>query len=342
MNKEQILSAYSALKKKNGRRPSYKTFVKESGVSRYQMILNFRGYSELVRAAGDVPGKFIGSLYTDEDYFRVYGAFIRSHKRLPSREDFFFHGIKPTPSAFRHRFKCPWRDLAVLFYNFAYRNEEWKDVTRIMKDGYLITDEQVSVAESSSPGTLKHSFYKTHPHLAESVPPSVKNLAALAYGEGSAIKFESKCGEALRMLGYEVKSLGQGSGRRPDGIAEDPVHKYAVIFDAKQRREKYTPGTDDRAITSYIRDERRRLLERGYDVIYFLVISSGFGAIHSAWNLNVQAETGTPVSFISAENLLRLLAEKIKHPRLVDTGMMKRLFVKGGEITLKEISKILN
>lgn len=332
MNKQQILDAYYALKKRSGKVPGIKEFLKKSGVTKHRLVKNFRAYSDLVRSAGDTPGRYIGTVYTDEDYFNVYGSFIREHMRLPAREDFFFHALKPTPSGFRHRFRCPWKDLVVLFYNYAYRSEEWKDVIKLMKEQYLITNDQVKAAEEAPPGALKYSFSNIYPHLIDSVPPSVKDLVALAYGEGSAIKFESKCGDVLRMLGFEVKPLGQGTGRRPDGIAEDPVNKYAVIFDAKQRRERYTPGTDDRAIMDYIQSERRMLLDRGFDVIYFLIISSRFGALSPGWNYKVQAETGAVVSFITAENLLKLLAEKIKHPRRIDTGRIKGLFVKGGEV----------
>lgn len=342
MNKEEILGAYAALRGELGKPPRMKEFLESTRVSRYQIAKNFRSWGEMVIAAGDKPGELMIPSYCDRDYIDAYGGFIRKHKRLPSVADWLYNGIKPSWGTYRMRFKCNWGEMPLMFYDLIREREEWKDVAKMMTEQYMISTEQKTGVESAPPPYVSDRDHRLDVRLMNVLPRTILNLVALSRCTGSAIEFEAQCSEVFKMLGYEVTQLGQGTGRRADGIAEDPLNKYAVIFDAKQRREKYTPGTDDRAIMDYIRDERRRLLERGYDKIYFLVISSAFGRINPAWIHKVQAETGAAVSFITAETLLRLLAEKIKYPRRVDTGRMQGLFVKGGEVGLKEVRRIVN
>ena len=92
------------------------------------------------------------------------------------------------------------------------------------------------------------------------IPPVVSILPQLAINDPELEKlcndsgislpkaFEEKISMLLRMLGYKVEVLGQGYGRVHDGTAVSNEYHYAIIFDAKVRKDGYSLGTDDRAI----------------------------------------------------------------------------------------------
>ncbi|MCB0725598.1 MAG: hypothetical protein KDC73_12950 [Ignavibacteriae bacterium] len=332
MTREEILDIYYTLKRNLGRKPSGEEFHRITRVKRRDVIKGFRSYGELMEEAGDTPYKFKSRVYRDEDYMETLGGFLRETGRRPTQSDWLYRELKPIQSAYTRRFKCRWAEMCNVFYAWAEGKPEWADVREVIERKGLLTEAErrerkPEMAESEG--------------LYMSVPPSVSGLIELAYGNGQALAFERKCAEAFGMLGYEVRAYGQGKGRMPDGVAEDPISKYAVIYDAKSRKSRYTPGTDDRRVCEYIREQRKVLTGRGFDMVYFLTVSSEFGLIPPAWIFRVQSETGCPPSFITAENMLRLIAMKIRNPRTVDTGAMKRLFVNAGEIREKDVKGVV-
>lgn len=56
--------------------------------------------------------------------------------------------------------------------------------------------------------------------------------------------FEKYIGVAFKILGYQTELLGQGKGRVPDGLALAHEESYAILWDAKVRRDGYSIGTD--------------------------------------------------------------------------------------------------
>jgi hypothetical protein len=119
------------------------------------------------------------------------------------------------------------------------------------------------------PGSLKP---ETMSRLPESyVPPIVGILPRMARNEaplreaakasGTSLEraFEKSINAAFTMLGYETKLLGQGQGKVPDGLALSPNDFYAILWDAKVRGDRYSMGTDDRAVKEYITTQSREL-----------------------------------------------------------------------------------
>jgi hypothetical protein len=158
-------------------------------------------------------------------------------------------------------------------------------------------------------------------------------------------EFENKCYVLFTMLGYKSIQLGQGSGREPDGIALSEEHHYAIIYDAKIRTEKeYTIGTEDRKIKEYIQKYMPKLKKRGFDKIYYLIISSGFRDSYEDIIQKLRLETGiNSVSFISAENLLLILSKKLRNPT-VDLGLdfLQKIFSIGDVIDQEIIVETLD
>lgn len=335
MNKEEILSEYRRIRAELGRKPTAKHFYKLAGLPERWLIKHYRTFGDLVKEAGDEPVKVFKRVYTEEDYIRSYVNFLREHKRIPTTGDWEHYELKPRLGSYSTKFKKRWSELPLLVYERIADRYDLLDVRRILEKelGIKVTERTRDSFLRTDSAEAKRIFMENlDEELKLKVPQIVLDLVWLAYSSTSGREFEERCGTVLSMLGFEVTPYGQGSGRKPDGIAADPINRYAVIYDAKSRQSHYTAGTDDRQVIEYIREERKSLLAQGYDVVYFLMISSAFGRISPQWSFNVRSETGVCPSFITAENLLNLLAVKIECPRSFDLLKLKRLLVPGGEI----------
>lgn len=188
------------------------------------------------------------------------------------------------------------------------------------------------------------------------IPPIVADLPQLAANRESAWSkanrmaperaFEIKLRYVFQILGFEVFGLGQGSGREPDGVAisshsyEDPA--YAIIFDAKAREKSYSMGTEDRAITEYIKKKRKELSRKHVDKLSFLVVSSEISDSPSTKELvaGIYKETRVPVVLMRAADLLHVVEEKLKNPD-IDHGQLEHLFIETGLLTRDKIAEVL-
>ncbi|MEK7382808.1 MAG: restriction endonuclease FokI C-terminal domain-containing protein [Elusimicrobiota bacterium] len=165
------------------------------------------------------------------------------------------------------------------------------------------------------------------------IPPRLADLLTLSRGESSPIDFEDRVALAFQILGFEVTKLGQGTGRNPDGIAYCREHNYAILFDAKGYKDGYGIGVDDRSVIEYIKTHERDLRKQGYSNIYFCFVSASFRGDGKANTDRIRRETGTKsVVLLSAENLLRLIARKIEHPRDFELGDFQDMLLDSGEL----------
>jgi len=143
------------------------------------------------------------------------------------------------------------------------------------------------------------------------------------------------------MLGFEVTEYGQGTGRKPDGVAKENQFRYAILIDAKARKDSYKLGTEDRKFIEYIKTFSEPLRKSGYSRIYFLIVSSRFEGISELAIKNIKLETQVTTSLLSSKLLLKLLSSKIKSPRLFDLNKFQELLIENGEITEKRIDRFL-
>ncbi len=156
--------------------------------------------------------------------------------------------------------------------------------------------------------------------------------------------FEQKISILFSMLGFKVEYLGQGYGRVPDGIAVSSEFHYAIIFDAKVRKDGYTIGTDDRAIREYIFQETERLKRQGIRNVYYAIISSSFNGDFDDVIRNLKMETDIrEVLFIESTALLSMLEQKLRKSDL-DLGPkgIQNIFAQSGIITNSDIKEYLD
>jgi hypothetical protein len=218
------------------------------------------------------------------------------------------------------------------FIEFAYGKSEWQDVIDLIPKNNSVNSIQTSDIIEKPP--LQVQNY---------IPPIIRELIELSYSDNEFAEFEKKVNLCFEMLGFEVKHLGQGTGRKPDGIALSKANpRYAILIDSKTRSQGYKFGTDDRAFVEYIKTYVTRLQNDGYDKIYFLVVSSKFTSIPATSVDRLALDTHVPITFLSSRLLLKIIANKIEKPRLFDLNTFRDLLIKNGEISEKSIDSFFN
>jgi len=199
-------------------------------------------------------------------------------------------------------------------------------------------------SQKEEPGIKVEAAPSVQALLDSYIPPVVAVLRHLAANDqsleeqcrraGTTVEkvFEERVAILFRMLGYDVEALGQGYGRAPDGVAKSREYHYAIVYDAKVRREGYTMGTDDRAAKEYISSTGERLRKEGIKNMYFAVISSSFTGDHDDVIRDLKIETDVKeVLFVEASALLVLLEGKFRNPELtLGPDGLQRLLTSSG------------
>lgn len=135
--------------------------------------------------------------------------------------------------------------------------------------------------------------------------------------KGSSAKgseFEKIVGEVFKQIGFEVESLGQGTGRNPDAIIKYRENHTAFIVDAKAYLDGYVMGRDDRAIREYISYHCPILKREGFTKIGFIIVSNSFKSDLNEFINEITWETEIKrFKLVSSEALLHFLAYKNKY-----------------------------
>jgi hypothetical protein len=170
------------------------------------------------------------------------------------------------------------------------------------------------------------------------LPQCIQNLEALSTKEGSSLEFERAVNIAFRILGFQVLQLGQGTGRNPDAIALDINNRFAVIVDAKSRRESYSLGTDDRTFIEYFKTWQSKLRSKGMEQLFLCIISSRFKNINEKAVTNIKNGTDAKeVNLVTSQQLLKLVIAKIKYSSQFELKDLKEMLVTDGELSSKRL-----
>lgn len=172
-------------------------------------------------------------------------------------------------------------------------------------------------------------------------------LAEAARLSGTSLEraFEKNINAAFTMLGFQTQLLGQGQGRVPDGIAIDPDHSYALIWDGKVRADKYSMGTDDRTIREYIQNQSRDLKRRrALRNLYYVIISSRFADDCDDTIRDLKMNTDiNEVCLMEAGALVAIVDQKLRDPTQISLGPdgVQRLFSTSGILTEADINNLV-
>lgn len=185
------------------------------------------------------------------------------------------------------------------------------------------------------------------------VPPMVAVIPRMARHEETLVDAAKKSGTTLErafekfinaaftILHYETKLLGQGQGRVPDGMAFAQDDNYAIIWDAKVRKDGYSIGTDDRTIREYITTQSRDLKRRrSLRNIYYFIVSSGFADDFDDTIRTLKMDTDVnEVILLEAEALVAMVDAKLRDPLQVTLGPdgFQRLYSVSGVLTADDV-----
>lgn len=209
--------------------------------------------------------------------------------------------------------------------------EEWESVTA------LVPNRTITNISNFVPKIDRLSF-----ELFNFIPPIVQNLIEFSLTEDKSREFEKSVNLVFQMLGFEVIDYGQGTGRNPDGLAKENQNRYAILIDAKSRKESYKIGTEDRKFIEYIKTFSEPLRKSGFTNIYFLIVSSSFNSVAPISIKNIRVETQVTTTLLTSRLLLKLLSNKIQKPRIFDLKKFQELLIEDGEITEKKIDKFIS
>lgn len=289
-------------------------------------------WPKLVKECGDNPNSFFIEKIELEKILIQWAKLVRNSGQLPAMADWRFHNCKPATNNIKKSHGLNWGDLPYKFLELYSGEEEWQDVISLIQ----------------SHPTKKQSISNCIPEieglpfeLLKFIPSIVQDLVEQSSNEERARDFEKSVNLVFQMLGFDVIGYGQGKGRNPDGVAKEHQYRYAIIIDAKSRGYSYKIGTEDRKFIEYIQTFSEPLRKQGFTNIYFLVVSSRFDNVSLKAIMNVKVETQVTITFLTSIQLLRILASKIRIPRLFDLKKFQELFIVDGEISDQKRNKFL-
>lgn len=231
-------------------------------------------------------------------------------------------------------------DIEHAFWYYSQKTQQESDNKEQIVESGGQAPKKVSKLERL-PDSYFPSVVAVLPKLAE----NDEHVAALCEKSGQNIvkEFEDRLAILFRMLGYEVEPLGQGHGRVPDGVAISPEYRYAIIFDAKVRKDGYTMGTDERAIREYIIRQGDHLRRDGYRNIYFMIISSKFSGDHDSEIRSLKIDTNVrEIQLVEVSALLLLLEGKFRNPEItLGPNGVQNLLAASGLLTAADVRAFL-
>ena len=333
--KEDIINEYKKLKEHLGSSPSSKTFYDQTGINKrhVEKLFGSDSYSKIVRECGDIPRAFFQQKSDINEILILWGKLARIMAKLPTQADWSFHNYKPTPDAIRKSHNLKWADFPYKFLELYSDKAEWKDVIALIPNRSVNTtsiSKEIPKIDGLTYETLKF------------IPPIVQDLVEYSGDKEKSLEFEKGVNLVFQMLGFEVTDYGQGTGRNPDGIAKSSQHGYAILIDAKSRIDNYKIGTEDRKFIEYIKTFSDPLKKSGFKNIYLLIVSSRFDSVSATSIKNIKLETQVATTLLTSKLLLKILASKIRTPRLFELKKFQELLIEDGEITEKRIDKFIS
>ncbi|MFC6906919.1 hypothetical protein [Halalkalicoccus tibetensis] len=242
-------------------------------------------------------------------------------------------------------------DIEHAFYYWQHREEAEVEATTESEPASQPEPETVAVAEPAE--TLPSSYIPPIVSILPDLARRTDQMIALAEQNGKTVEslFENRLAVCFRILGYKVEDLGQGSGRNPDGIFtyRGNDSSYAVIYDAKSSPEPYRLRTgDERQFEDYINQHIGELQRRGFDNIYFAVISGSFvdEAREAIRGLKIRMPI-REVRLLEAMAVIELLENSLRDPefRLGPGGYqgvgLQDFFVESGVLTEADVREEL-
>lgn len=344
----QILAEISRLNAQDGRPPGVERFTKATRISQYQVHRYWAGWSDALAEAGFLPNALNAQIPEDELLRRVV-ELTRSIGRAPSR-NYVVHAALSQPgfphhSTLMRRFGSQQSLLAAIL-RWTQRNPGNDDVATIIerlapsKRGRATVVLQTTVATSTA--GLSDSYVPPVLACLDDLAIAAPDLVALcrAIGRDENSEFERRVCIAFEIIGLSVERLGQGYGRVADGVAKCPSRGWAILYDAKVRRDGYKLLTEDRKFREYIETHVPPLRKQGLQRCYFAIVSSTFAEsdLGRAHELARLTDVKSCV-FLEVSALVKIAERRIREGNdTFDLDAVERLFSRTGIVRSGDVS----
>jgi hypothetical protein len=313
-SRDEIIELFRACRAKLGKAPGRISFGKQTGVKLSEVNYYWPTFSKLVEEAGEKTNEFASRL-ADDVVFRDYGRVCLHLGKIPTENELRIaqRELKTRTHTVRSRNGTFWAFLEKFRSWLSASDNEFKDILHF--DGW--TEKSGNAIETTDAKDIHQ------PQLRPFLPGCLQYLEVLARGEtppyessglSTSTLFERRVSDAFRCLGFEVKELGQGTGRKTDSIAVAQKERFALIIDAKVRTNGYTLGTEDRKFLEYAVKHGKELQSQGFDKIYLVVVAPSFRDADLKQLADYLSDSPLRgVSMITARALIRMVEESIRN-----------------------------
>lgn len=313
-SKQEILDLYRACQAKIGKPPGKDRFCKMTGLKLAEIDYYWPRPSALLQEVGAKPNEFNQKL-PDEEVFEEYAKVCLYLNKIPTRGDLRIaqRELKTKTSTVYERHGS----LEIFLDRFQKWLETSRDELKVILQ-FNGWGSQSIERRSKKSGQSSSVLPQLHPFL----PGSLQYLEVLARGEMPPYEsvnldvstlFERRTSDAFRCLGFEMRSLGQGTGRNPDAIALATKERFAILIDAKVRVNGYALGTEDRKFLEYALTHGKELQRQGFEKVYLVVVGSSFRESDLKKLTEYLSESpARSVDMITATALIRIVEESIR------------------------------
>lgn len=314
-SRDEIIELFRACQSKLGRVPGHEVFCKETGVKLSEVNYYWPTFSKLVKEVGGEANEFVAKL-PDDVVFREYSQVCLHLGKIPTDRELRIaqrelktrtHSVRTRDGsirAFLEKFRL-WLSTA---------DDDYKPILNFV--GW-------TVRSAVAPNETQNANATSRPQLHPFLPGCLQYLEVLARGETPPYElpdlsintlFERRVSDAFRCLGFEVRQLGQGTGRNTDSIAAAQKERFALIIDAKVRANGYALGTEDRKFLEYAVKHGKELQNQGFDKIYLVVVAPSFRESDLKQLSDYLSDSPLrSISMITARALMRMVEDSIRN-----------------------------
>jgi len=334
-SREEILETFKVCAVQLGRTPGKGELEKRTGIKESEVKYYWAKYTRLAQEAG-LEANLIQERLEDEVVFSDYARACELLQKIPSAAE-----LRLVQREHQTKTHTVYTRFSGGIEEFHARFRSWleaspaDDLQSILRfDGWRILPMTGNGGDTPSGTSIQ-----PHPGLRPFLPASLQYFHLLAQGERPPydvidmsfdMLFERRTADAFRCLGFEMRQLGQGTGRKADSLAVAPREHFALIIDAKVRSAGYVLGTEDRKFLEYADKHGRELQQQGLQRVYFIVVGPSFRA--NDWQQLTKYLSDSPIrsiTLITASALMRIVEESIRdRSRFSLIELEKELFAK--------------
>jgi len=311
--RQEILELYKACQAKLGEPPGIDRFCKMAKLKPSEISYYWPRPTALTKEVGAIPNEF-GFKLPDQVVFQDYPCVCLHLGKIPTQNELRIAQreleTKTHTVYSRHGDIYAFQDR---FRTWVEENTEEELKAILQFNGWA----RVKSGKAYMPPAIQ-----AFPQLHTFLPAALQYLDVLARGnmpphEASDINvstlFERRTSDAFRCLGFEMRPLGQGTGRNPDSIALATKERFAILIDAKVRVNGYALGTEDRKFLEYALNHGKELQRQGFEKVYLVVVGSSFRESDLRKLTEYLSESpARSVDMITATALIRIVEESIR------------------------------